>query len=400
MFFPDSRLKQPGGKKGAALAVTEPTPQNIAAGMDGGLRSSGKARSEALLPSPCIQNHAAFLTIGSGDLQCLWFGGSLEGKSDISVWRSSLSDGCWGTAEQMTDDTHMSEQNPVQFDAPEGRTLLLHTAQPGGNQDTCVVRMREAGRAPRDLSLPPGTFVRGPIHVRGDGAWLMPIFRCVSRPGQRWTGSHDTAALAVSKDAGNSWREIDVPGSIGCVHMTLVPLAGGYAAFFRRRQADFVYRSESRDGGESWTAPEPTDVPNNNSSISVIRQSDGLVAMACNPANASMYPDARRASLYDELGDTDTRPNATGGCDPIWGVPRAPISLCLSDDDGRTFKTRFVVEDGPGTCLSNNSANGQNKEMSYPSLIQQDDGTIDLAYTYHRRAIKHVRLAPDWLESQ
>jgi len=258
--------------------------------------------------------------------------------------------------------------------------------------------MRQVGGAAHDLELPRGTFIRAPLTVRSDGAWLLPLFRCVARPGQRWTGSHDTATLAISEDAGKCWREIEVPGSIGCVHMTLVPLGpDGYAAFYRRRPADFVFRAESRDGGETWTKPEPTDIPNNNSSISAIRLHDGRIAIACNPANASAHPQARRASLYDEIGDGDERPNATGGCSPIWGVPRAPMSLCLSDDDGHTFRTRLLVEDGPGTCLSNNSLDGQNHEMSYPSLVQQQDGTLDLAYTYHRRAIKHVRLAPNWL---
>ncbi len=375
------------------------TPDEIAAGMDGRLRQTSPGRWEALLPSPCVQNHAAFLAHRSGALDCLWFAGSLEGKSDISVHRSTLASDVWHQTERMSDDPDRSEQNPVQFISPDGRVLILHTAQPGGNQDTCVVRLREAGGEAHDLPLPAGTFIRAPIQVRDDGAWLLPLFRCVSRPGQRWTGSHDTAALAISADAGVSWRQVEVPGSIGCVHMTLVPLGPNQlAAFYRRRQSDFVYRSESIDGGESWSAPEPTDVPNNNSSISVIRLTDGRVAMACNPVNAAMHTD-RRESLYDELGD-DARPQATGGCNPIWGVPRAPMSLCFSDDGGRTFPRRVVVEDGPGTCLTNNSLDGHNKEMSYPSLLEGPDGMLDLAYTYHRRAIKHVRLALEWLESQ
>ncbi|MCB9945913.1 MAG: exo-alpha-sialidase [Geminicoccaceae bacterium] len=377
------------------------TPDEISTGMDGLLRGNGRGRLEALLPSPCIQNHAAFLNVGADGLQCLWFGGSLEGKSDISIWRSTLAGEGWAPAERLTDDRERSEQNPVQFQVPGGPPLLFHTAQPGGNQDACVVRMRQVGRSPRDLDLPAGTFIRGPLAVRDDGAWLLPLFRCVSRPGERWTGSHDTAALAISEDAGASWREVDVPRSIGSVHMTLVSLGGErYAAFYRRRQADFVHRSESRDGGESWTAPQPTDVPNNNSSISAIRLHDGRIAIACNPVNAAMHPEARRASLYDELGEGDERPNASGGCNPVWGVPRAPMTLCLSDDEGRSFGTRVLVEDGPGTCLSNNSVDGRNLEMSYPSLVQQDDGTLDLAYTYHRRAIRHVRLSPEWLEAR
>ncbi len=373
-------------------------PDEIAARMDGQLRQAGPGRQEAFLPSPCVQNHAAFLAPAADGLACLWFGGSLEGKSDISVYRSVLTGGTWAAPQRISDDPERSEQNPIQFDAPDGRRLYLHTAQPGGDQDACIVRMRGGDMPLRELPLPRGTFVRAPVHVREDGAWLLPLFRCVPRPGQRWTGADDTAALAISADRGKTWREVDVPDSVGCVHMTLVPLgAGRIVAFFRRRQADFVHRSESLDGGESWSVPGPTDVPNNNSSISVVRLADGRLAMACNPINAQMHP-ARRASLYDELGDDD-RPAATGGCAPIWGVPRAPLSLCLSDDCGLTFPRRRVVDDSPGTCLSNDSLDGRNRELSYPSLALGADGSLDLAYTYFRRAIKHVRLAPDWMET-
>jgi predicted neuraminidase len=56
-----------------------------------------------------------------------------------------------------------------------------------------------------------------------------------------------------------------------------------------------------------------------------------------------------------------------------------------------------VVEDSAGTCLSNDSLDGRNQELSYPMLVEAPDGTIHLAFTYKRRAIKHVRLAPGWL---
>ena len=377
------------------------TPEKIASAMDGQLQQIAPGRFEALLPAATVQNHAAFLSRNSHGLNCLWFGGSLEGKSDISIWRSILDHNVWSRAEQLTDDPLRSEQNPVQFDPVDGPQFIFNTAQPGGNQDECVVCMRTAGEAAVELPLPNGTFIRGALTVREDGAWLLPLFRCVPRPGHRWTGSHDTAALAISADKGKTWREVDVPGSIGCVHMTLVRLKSDhFAAFFRRRQADFIYRTESTDGGETWSVPTATDVPNNNSSICPIAMSDGRIAIACNPVNASMHPNARREGLYDELGEDDNRPQAEGGCNPIWGVPRGPLSLCFSTDGGHTFPKRVVVEDGPGTCLTNNSIDGKNHEMSYPALLEGPDGSLDLAYTYHRRAIKHVRLTKDWLEQQ
>ena len=162
-----------------------------------------------------------------------------------------------------------------------------------------------------------------------------------------------------------------MPESTGCVHMTLVPLGGArIAAFFRRRQADYVYRTESADGGRTWSVPEATDVPNNNSSIVAIALRDGRVALLCNPVNAAQS-EARRESLYDELGEVDDgRADPAGGVPAIWGVPRAPLTLCLSRDGGRTFPRRRVVEDGPGTCLSNNALDGKNQELSYPAMVE------------------------------
>lgn len=374
-----------------------PSVETIEGLMDGLLREAEPGRQQAYLPSRCVQNHAAFLSRRDGRLSCVWFGGSLEGKSDVCIWRADLTDGRWGEPRKLTDDPERSEQNPVLFVTPDRRTILLHTAQPGGNQDACVVRVRTPDGETQDAPVPVGTFIRSPMHVRSDGAWLLPAYRCIGEPGRRWTGSHDTAAVAISKDAGISWRLVPIPRSIGCVHTTLVPLGGKrWAAFFRRRQADFVHRAESVDGAETWSAPQATDLPNNNSSIALDRLAAERIVMACNPVNAAMHPSGRRTSLYDEI-ENDDRPNAAGGCQPIWGVPRAPMVIALSEDEGRSFPDRIVIDDGQGACLSNNSLEGNNSELSYPTLCVAPDGSIDLAYTFHRRAIKHVRLTSGWL---
>lgn len=386
-------------------------PEEIASSMTGRL-SPGAGRHEAFLPSPKVQNHAAFLhLLPDGALICAWFGGTLEGKSDISIHASVLPVGAdaWGPARVLSFDATRSEQNPVLFTAPDGGLWLFHTAQPSGNQDECRIRMAPLTLDAADptmisadegrlLDLPPGCFIRAPLVLRDDGAWLLPIFRCIPRPGQKWNGSHDTAAVGVSSDKGATWRLEDVPASIGSVHMSPVDLgAGRMAAFYRRRQADFVHRSDSHDGGRSWTAPVATDLPNNNSSIAAIRLRDGRIAVIGNPVNAGMSSD-RRASLYDELGEEDDRPDAdpAGGCVPVWGVPRAPVTVSVSADGGQSFPLRLMIEDGPGSCTSNDSLDGRNKEMSYPWLLEGPDGSLHLAYTYHRRAIKYVRLAPGW----
>lgn len=51
--------------------------------------------------------------------------------------------------------------------------------------------------------------------------------------------------------------------------------------------------------------------------------------------------------------------------------------------------------------MTNNSLEKLNREFSYPSIKQSSDGTLHIAYTYFRQAIKYVRVSPEWVkESQ
>lgn len=92
------------------------TPDDIAQAMTGDIHVTSEKRREAFLPSPMIQNHASFLhLLDDGVLLCAWFGGTLEGKSDISIFASVLTPGAgrWGAPQRLSHDTAHSEQNPV-----------------------------------------------------------------------------------------------------------------------------------------------------------------------------------------------------------------------------------------------------------------------------------------------
>ena len=56
------------------------------------------------------------------------------------------------------------------------------------------------------------------------------------------------------------------------------------------------------------------------------------------------------------------------------------------------------LDEGDGYCLSNNSRDGLNREFSYPSIHQGPDGDLNIAYTYFRQAIKHVRVPANWTQ--
>jgi predicted neuraminidase len=368
---------------------------------------------EAFLPTACVQNHAANLCVlPGGDLGCVWFGGTQEGMSDISVWFSRLKSGAtrWSEAVKLSHDRDRSEQNPILFVAPDGRLWLLYTAQRFGNQDTAIVRCRtssDGGRTWSDIATlidRPGTFVRQPPIVTDDGVWLLPVFYCRAVPGEKWDGSNDVSAVLRSDDGGKSWQEYVVPGSLGCVHMNIVRLADRtLLALFRSRWADNIQASRSTDGGRSWSAPVPTVLPNNNSSIQATALADGAVALVFNDASAAQATE-RRASLYDEIDDSDAVGEPQGAVAPktdarkaFWGAPRAPMTIAISRDGGVTWPHKRNLEVGDGFCMTNNSEGKLNRELSYPSVIQDGAGVIHVAYTYFRQRIKYVRLAEAWI---
>ena len=165
-------------------------------------------------------------------------------------------------------------------------------------------------------------------------------------------------------------------------------------------RAGWVQRSLSIDGGLTWSEPKPTELPNNNSSIQATRLADGRLALVYNHSSAENAGE-RRLSLYDEIEDEEE----TSGDEPapvhpapvrartaFWGAPRAPLCLAISADGGRTWPDRRVIEDGDGYCMTNNSTDRRNRELSYPSVHQMPDGSLQIAFTYHRQAIKHIRI--------
>ncbi|MBA0205561.1 sialidase family protein [Pectobacterium aroidearum] len=373
------------------------------------------ARLDAYIPSECPQNHAAnLLHLPSGDVLCVWFGGTQEGIADISIYMSRLVKGSdnWSKAVKLSEDATRSEQNPVLFLAPDNVLWLLYTAQKSGNQDTAIVRYRQStdfGTTWGEIGTlldQPGTFIRQPITVLANGDWLLPVFYCRVQPGEKWVGNNDDSAVKISSDQGKTWREYPVPNSTGCVHMNITPLQDGtLLALYRSRWADFIYQSRSTDGGKTWSDPVPTDLPNNNSSIQVTTLENGHLALVFNHMSAADATE-RRLSLYDEIEDEeDKASNAkmpevqAGSRSAFWGAPRAPMTLAISEDGGKSWPWQRNIEVGDGYCMTNNSTEKLNREFSYPSVKQAQDGKLHVAFTYFRQAIKHVVVSEEWVKA-
>lgn len=364
---------------------------------------------ECYIPALSAQCHASnLLKLANGDILCAWFGGSQEGKPDISIYLSQLpkASTTWSAAKKVTFDDTRSEQNPVLFQAAPGQLWLLYTSQHAGDQDSAIVKKQvstddgQSWSAPTVMFSEPGTFIRQPAVILEDGAWVIPTFKCRTEPGARWIGNDDISTVRVSRDRGESWIEKEVQNSFGAVHMEIQQLKDkSYLALYRSRWADNIYLSRSENGID-WSQPQPTSLPNPNAGICFdVLQSGRIVVVYNHSSKANAQ--GRREGLYDDIAEAgDVRKNQVSkhGREAFWGAPRAPLCIGWSDDAGETWQYK-MLEDGDGYCMTNNSEQKLNRELSYPSMLVDEAGIVHIAFTFWRQRIKYVQIDPAVLDN-
>ena len=324
----------------------------------------------------------ALLELPNGDMLCCWFAGTYEGSADIRIICSRLErDGDrWSKPVDISGDPTRSEQNPSLFYGPDDAVWAIYTAQldrqagKDNMQFTSQIRCQKSTDGGRTwgpyetLFAREGSFCRQPIQVLANGRWIFGNWLCTDSVDGL---SGDPTAFQISDDQGKTWRQVYMPNSRGRVHANVVEMDDGHLlAFMRSREADFIYRSESFDWGDTWSEPKPTPLPNNNSSISALRLQSGRVAIAYNP---TCTPDPKPGKA-------------------AWPGLRCPVAVALSEDGGLTFPIVRWMERGEGYMGEENRTN--NKQYEYPYLMQSRDGMLHLAYAaFTRLGVKYVRFS-------
>ncbi len=125
-----------------------------------------------------------------------------------------------------------------------------------------------------------------------------------------------------------------------------------------RSQNRAIYEAWSGDNGQTWSAPKPTTLPNNNSGIDAVTLKDG-----------------RQVLVYNHVLPPGKE---------IKGA-RTPLNLAISEDGVKWFAA-CILEDSPVN------------QYSYPSVIQSADGMVHIVYTWHRKKIKYVEIDPSKLK--
>lgn len=326
----------------------------------------------------------ALLELPNGDMLCCWFAGTYEGSADIRIICSRLErDGDrWSKPVDISGDPTRSEQNPSLFYGPDDAVWAIYTAQldrqagKDNMQFTSQIRCQKSTDGGRTwgpyetLFAREGSFCRQPIQVLANGRWIFGNWLCTDSVDGL---SGDPTAFQISDDQGKTWRQVDMPNSRGRVHANVVEMDDGHLlAFMRSREADFIYRSESFDWGDTWSEPKPTPLPNNNSSISALRLQSGRVAIAYNP---TCTPDPKPGKA-------------------AWPGLRCPVAVALSEDGGLTFPIVRWMERGEGYMGEENRTN--NKQYEYPYLMQSQDGMLHLAFAYQtRRGVKWMSFSEE-----
>ncbi|WP_028548309.1 sialidase family protein [Paenibacillus sp. UNC451MF] len=338
------------------------------------------ALMEAFLPivHPNDSHAANLVELDNGDLLCVWFTGSGEGNPDTNIVMSRLAAGSnvWSTPIQLSDDPERSEQNPVVFQAPDGKVWLFHTSNEPHNQKTSRVVCRVS--EDRGYTWGPvevlfdglGIFLRQQLIVLANGDWLLPAYYC------KLDGHY--SVVQISSDQGKTWKEYPVQDSVHRVQMSIVELSGGSLyAVFRSRQADRVYTSLSQDNGKTWTSPVKSTLANNNSSIQLTKLQNGHLALIFN--DSTMERDQFR--WVSSKGTFRRKPL------------RTPLTLAISTDDGKTWPYYRNVQ----------MADLEYKESeigySYPTIMTTRDGKIHIAFSFLRKGIKYVCVDEDWVHN-
>jgi predicted neuraminidase len=311
----------------------------------------------------CHASHLVWLP--GGEILAAWFGGSEEGADDISIWGSRRKDGVWSQPFQLADQEGFPHWNPVFHLKSSGELLLFYKIGRLLKEWYTMVKVSlDQGltwSAPSEL-VAGDRGGRGPVRNKliqlSDGSWLAPastedgIWQSFvdrsENEGRSWEKSGDIRIAGLDYDNIEEVEGSEIPVSKqsfkgrGVIQPTLWESLPGQVHMLLRSTEGFIYRSDSEDGGRTWSDAYATPLPNNNSGIDVVKMDNGTLVLVFNPIGVN------------------------------WGQ-RSPLVLRASTDNGITWGSEFILEDQEG-------------EYSYPAIIAQGK-QLFITYTWRRESI-------------
>jgi predicted neuraminidase len=350
----------------------------------GGTAAPEFARAEYRLPVPNPQpslfqhgfispegltaavHSGTLVELPGGVLLAAWFGGSREGAADVAIYGARRDASGWSAPFVLTDRAASQRElgralrklgNPLLMRGAEGRIWLFYVTVSLGGWSTSSISYKvsddnghnwsPARRLVTSPFLNISTLIRNRPLLYADGGIALPAYH-------ELLGKF--SELLRLDPSGRVQTKYRMNAGRGAIQPSIVPTGPRRALAFFRRVGDSpprVLMADSGDGGNSWSAPMPTDLPNPDAGVAALRTPNGKYLLAYN---------------HSEQG-------------------RGSLSLALSSD-GLRWRKRIDLERG-----------GREDEFSYPFLIRTQAGEYHLIYTWQRRRMAHVHFNDAWLES-
>ena len=317
-------------------------------------------RSASLIPMPAQvpSAHASSMArLPGGDVLAFWWAGSRESGPDVKVYAARWSEGNWGQPWEVASRESLGSAlnfgvrrigNPVAWTAPDGTVHLYVVATGlGGWAASRVVQLTSSDegqhfKVKRLLPMSPlfntSVLVRTAPVALADGGWWLPLYFEI--------GVKYPQMLAFDRH-GNPNRMTRIGASTSTLQPTIVAFSASEVHAWMRDASEqqSVQHAHSSDGGASWLDMPALDLPNQNTSLSALRLSNGAVVLLHN---------------HVEPGGTD----------------RNMLRLSVATDARTWTPVVDVVHGKPG------------EEFSYPDLQQIGD-KLHVTYTSRRTAIAH-----------
>ncbi|WP_426162549.1 exo-alpha-sialidase [Pseudoduganella sp. R-32] len=317
-------------------------------------------RSATLLPTPPnapMAHSSAMTPLPGGRMAAFWWAGSRESGPDVKVYASHWNGHTWAQPWEVASRESLSAAlgygvrrvgNPVAWASPEGHINLFVVATGlGGWAASRVVQMvsDDLGKSftvKRVLPMSPlfntSMLVRTTPVGLADGGWLLPAY---FEMGIKYP-------LMLAFDSNGDPRWISRIGSrITTLQPTIVPFSSSEVHAWMRdaSREQRVQHARSSDGGVSWDDLPALSLPNQSTSLSALRLSNGSIAL-----------------LHNHV--------LPGGSD------RNVLRLSTTKDGRHWTQVTDIAHGSAG------------EEFSYPDLHQVGD-ELHITYTSRREAIAH-----------
>lgn len=343
----------------------------LSAGLSSAASCAGELTVERVfgpeVPTGPYKHPACLTELDNGDLYLVYYGGEGEYATETAVFGARKKSGAatWSAPMAIARDPLRSVGNGVVWQAPNGVVWLFYVVRDGATWSTSRVQFKVSSDRAQTwsdasvLSNEGGTMVRNRPIVLSDGHYLLPAYHETGHDPEV-VGADSVSRFFRFDPQARTWtRAGEIKSPRGNIQPAVVEVEPGRLIAYCRRGGDylpntrgFLVRSESTDGGKSWSEGRDSSLPNPNAAVDFLKLKSGNLLLVYN--------------------------------DCFQG--RSPLTVALSLDADKTYSRRRDLATGPGG------------DFAYPIAFPSRDGKIHVVYTSEKRAVvNHAVFDEDWV---